>query len=390
MGFVLSDLDTHAKAGIEAINENRLNEAIEHLQKALAIDDGRPDLNNALGMTYLRRGDAANGLPYLRNAVTLAEPFNAPEHQEMRVHFHLGLATAEQALDLTKESIATLRDTVSRWPKAFEARLQLAQLLAQTGELNEGVSRFTELAQDATVDPEFREMSKVLSKTVTTFIEANLDGEVFLRAHQESYKQYFDEVSGQQVAQGWYAEAARMKRGPDGTPQPIIAQGARPYAMERVDLVNPNDGNAASVYSEKEPMIVTVNGFEPLAQVPIVFQWPGHKFEVQVCSRCPWHWLDIFIQFAADTSESALIEQIDGAIGDWYLAGFNGDFGEAESGRFHYITDPEIVGSKAVNYRVDLGRARFDAIPDLLKRLEIVHTKCPIDRVLFGQGKLLA
>ena len=30
--------------------------------------------------------------------------------------------------------------------------------------------------------------------------------------------------------------------------------------MERVDLVNPNDGNAASVCSEKEHMIVTVNG----------------------------------------------------------------------------------------------------------------------------------
>ena len=45
-----------------------------------------------------------------------------------------------------------------------------------------------------------------------------------------------------------------------------------------------------------------------------------------------------FIQFASEASEDALIEQIDGTIGDWYLAGFNGDFGDAESGRFHYIT----------------------------------------------------
>ena len=385
----MSDLDTHAKAGIEAINDNRLTEAIGHLEQALALDNTRPDLNNALGMTFLRRGDAANGLPYLRRAVQLAEPFTAPEHQEMRIHFHLGLATAEQALDLTKESIATLRDTVERWPNAFEARLQLAQLLCQTGELKESVSRFENLAEDTAVDPEFREMSKVLSKAVTTFLDASLDGEVFLRAHQESYTQYFDEVSSQQVAQGWFAEAARMKRGPDGTPQPIIAQGARPYAMERVDLVNPNDGNAASVYSEKEPMIVTVNGFEPLAQVPVVFPWSGQRFDVQVCSRCPWHWLDVFIQFATEASEEILIEQIDGTIGDWYLAGFNGDFGDAERGRFHYITDPELVGSRAVNYRVDLGRARFDAIPNLLKRLDVIHSRHPIDRVLFGQGKLL-
>ena len=91
----MSELDKHAKAGIEAINDNRLNDAIEHLQQALALDDSRPDLNNALGMTYLRRGDAANGIPFLKKAVTLAEPYTEPEHQEMRLHFHLGLATAQ-------------------------------------------------------------------------------------------------------------------------------------------------------------------------------------------------------------------------------------------------------------------------------------------------------
>lgn len=386
----MSELDKHAKAGIEAINDNRLNDAIEHLQQALALDDSRPDLNNALGMTYLRRGDAANGIPFLKRAVALSEPYNEPEHQEMRRHFHLGLATAQQALDLVKDSIETLRNTVTLWPQSLEVRLQLAQLLTQTGELDEGIRRFQELENDASIDPEYREMSKVVASTVTTFLDSNLDGEVFLRAHQESYKQYFDEVSAEQVAQGWYAEAARMKKGPDGQPQPIIAQGARPYAMERVDLVNPKDGNAASIYSEKEPMIVTVNGFEPLAQVPVVFTWPGRAFDVRVCSRCPWHWLDVFIQFAQDGSEQDLVQRIEPTIGDWYLAGFNGDFGSSDSGRFHYITDPEVIGQRTVNYRIDLGRSQFDAIPNLLKRLEILHASTPIDCVLFGQGKVLS
>jgi hypothetical protein len=70
------------------------------------------------------------------------------------------------------------------------------------------------------------------------------------------------------------------------------------------------------------------------------------------------------------------------------LAGFNGDFGEKESGRFHYITDPELITDHAVNYRVDLGRARFEAIESLLTRLEALHITSPIDCVLFGQGKL--
>ena len=158
--------------------------------------------------------------------------------------------------------------------------------------------------------------------------------------------------------------------------------------MERVDLVNPEDGTAANVYSETEPMIVTVNGFEPLAQVPVVFGWPGHAFDVRVCSRCPWHWLDILVQFVQPGRADELVNRIDPTIGDWYLAGFNGDFGEKDSGRFHYVTDPEVLGDQTVNYRVDLGRARFDAVENLLKRLDVLHTQKPIERVLFGQGKL--
>ena len=384
----MSELDKHARAGIEAINENRLNEAIAHLQEALKLDDSRPDLNNALGMTFLRRGDAANGLPYLKRAVELAEPYTQPEHQEMRQHFHLGLATAQQALDLISDSMSTLNDAVSRWPNSFESRLQLAQLQMQIGELDEGVASFRALYADQAVDPEYREMSKVLANAVAAFTESNLSGEIFLQAHQGSYKDYFDEVSAEQIRNGWYAEAARMKRGPGGEPQPIIAQGAKPYAMERVDLVNPQDGTAANVYSETEPMIVTVNGFEPLAQVPVVFPWPGQAFDVRVCSRCPWHWLDIFVQFTQPGTAEQLINRIDPTIGDWYLAGFNGDFGEKDSGRFHYVTDPEVIGDRAVNYRVDLGRARFEAVENLLKRLDVLHTQTPIERVLFGQGKL--
>ena len=107
----MSELDKHARAGIEAINANRLNEAIAHLQAALSLDDSRPDLNNALGMTFLRRGDAANGLPYLKRAVELAEPYNQPEHQEMRQHFIGGHGTT----GLTRQRlISTLKDAVRR------------------------------------------------------------------------------------------------------------------------------------------------------------------------------------------------------------------------------------------------------------------------------------
>ena len=73
-------------------------------------------------------------------------------------------------------------------------------------------------------------------------------------------------------------------------------------------------------------------------------------------------------------------------IGGWYLNGYNGEFGEKGEGRFHFITDPEAIGGSGVGYTVDLGRARFDAIPALLNALTVLHGRHRIKRVLFGQG----
>jgi len=384
----MSDLDTHAKAGIEAINDNRLNDAIEHLTKALSIDESRPDLNNALGMTYLRRGDAANGLPYLEAAVQLAEPFDAPEHQEMKQHFHMGLASTYQVLDRVADALRVLTHAGKTWPNHLESKLQLGQLLLQSCQLDQGVATYRAVADNTDFDEEIRTPAKAVVGAIEAFLESDLETDMFLRAHQQSYKDYFDEVSKEQVSQGWFAEATRMKRGPNNEPLPIIAEGARPYAMERVDLVNPEDGTAAGIYSEQEPMIVALNGLEPLAQVSIAFPWKSRDYPIWISSRCPWHWLTVLVQFEASDTENALINRLDPTIGEWYLAGFNGDFGERDSGRFHYITDPEVLGNNAVSYTIDLGRSRYDAITALLNRLSVLHDTHPIARLVFGQAKL--
>ena len=51
-------LDELAQAGLTAINDGRYNDAIESFQQALALAPDRPDMNNALGMAYLHRGEA--------------------------------------------------------------------------------------------------------------------------------------------------------------------------------------------------------------------------------------------------------------------------------------------------------------------------------------------
>ena len=63
----MSELDTLAKAGIQAINDKEYDKAIESFLQALELEPDRPDINNALGMAYLHRGDAGNAIPHNRS-----------------------------------------------------------------------------------------------------------------------------------------------------------------------------------------------------------------------------------------------------------------------------------------------------------------------------------
>ncbi|MEZ4321189.1 MAG: tetratricopeptide repeat protein [Myxococcota bacterium] len=380
-------LDELARQGIEAIQEKRFDDAIAAFTAALEIDSTRPDMNSALGMAYLHRGDVGNAIPHLERAVAAAEPFVAPEVQSMKRDFHVQLATAYQLMDRVDDAVRTLTGIIRRWPSVPEPYLQLGNLYLSTGRLDDGKQAYRDVAGVMSGDD--RKAAEVLVAAIEAFEEAELSGAVFLEAHAQSYKDYFDQVAQAQAEHGWYAEAARMARGADGEPVPILADGARPYALTRVDLVNPVDGTVSGVYSEQEPMIVALQGLEPLAEAAIVFPWKDWPFQVGVCTRCPWHWLQIILEFDSPAaSEEALIARVDELIGGWYLAGFNGEFGDPEAGRFHYVSDPEILSDRAVAYTVDLGRARYEAIPTLLSRLSVLHDTQPIDRVLFGYARL--
>ena len=342
-------------------------------------------MRNALGMAYLHRGDVGNAIPHLERSVALAESFDAPEVQPMKRDFHMQLATSYQLMDQVDDAVRTLQGITKRWPEVSEPWLQLGNLLFSIGDLDAGLDAYR--AALPLLDEDYQKAAEVMIGAIEAFIESEHPGSVFLEAHAESYCDYFNNVAEAQAEHGWYAEAARMARGPDGEPVPIVADGARPYALTRVDLVNPVDGSVSGVYSEQEPMIVAVEGLEPLAEAPIVFPWNDYPFSVGVSTRCPWHWLSITVVFEERGSPEELIERIDELIGGWYLSGYNGEFGDSDKGRFHYIGDPEVLGDRAVSYTVDLGRARYEAILTLLKRLTVLHDSVPIDKVLIGYAR---
>ncbi len=58
------------------------------------------------------------------------------------------------------------------------------------------------------------------------------------------------------------------------------------------------------------------------------------------------------------------------------------------SGPLPWVTDTEPIGPRSVSFVVDLGRARWEAIADLLARLTQLHTTTPLERVLLGEGRL--
>ncbi len=383
----MSTLDDHARSGIAAINEKRFEDAVRDFEQALALGPDRPDMNNALGMAYMHRGEVGSALPYLEKAVELARGYPDEEHRDMKVHFLTGLATAYQLGDRIADAQRTLVETTTSYPEQIDAHLQLGQLLLTTCQLEAGLAVYQGLIENPAMDDDGRKAAAALYGAARALLESAEDHpDLFLRAHRDSYVSYFDDVVSNQ--EGWYAEAARMAASPDGEPKPFIPEGARPYAMIRVDLVNPETGEVAGIYSDTEPMIVQVQGLEPLSQIPVMFPLSGRPFAVWVCSQAPWHWLALTIQLQAPLPADARVEVVDAVIADWYLAGYNGDFGEADQGRFHYVTDPEPIGDRAVAYVVDLGRTRYDAIESLLERLERLHADTPIQRVLFGNGYL--
>jgi len=385
----MPDVHEYAQAGIKAVNEHQFSKAIEAFEKALEIEPERPDMNNALGMAHLHRGDAVNAIPFLSKAIELARGFEGDEYDDMKVHFIVGLATAQHLLEQTQQTIATLKTAAELWPENIVPLLHLGQLYFEACLLEEGLSVYRKLSTLESLDEEARQAAEAVVGSVEAFLNSEHTAGLFLQAHQESYIEYFNEVAAPQEQAGWFAEATRMSQDADGELKPMLAEGARPYALTRADLVNPKDNTVANVYEPSDPLIVHLNGLEPLAQLPIMFPWKEFPFEVWVSSQSPWHWLKLAIQFEDDLpDESELVKVIDDLIGAWYLKGFNGEFGTQEAGRFHYVSDPETIGTRTVNYTFDLGRAEYSSIDALLRALTIFHDQRAIKRVLFGRGLL--
>ena len=176
-----------------------------------------------------------------------------------------------------------------------------------------------------------------------------------------------------------------MKRAPNGQVVPSIPEGARPYAAVRVDLVDPQSGQVGQIGDQ--PMVVALADYPALARSVIQIPWRDLGFDLRVSSQAPWDQMPIQVRFR--TGGAAAVNAFDQLMGDWYMGGFNGTYGRQDSGRFHYISDPEVrPDRKAVTYNVDLGRADLACLDDLIRRVTAFHVQFPIERMILGRGYL--
>lgn len=382
--------DALAEQALKILNEGDPRDARKLLFEAVKAAPDRPDLLHALGVVQLQLGEAELGLRLIQQAIERAEallsqPDRRQQAETMLEGFFLSLAAACEDMAMVPEATAAYKRVMQMNPGQPRAQSGYAQLLFSSGDLDGG-QRELQAYIDADRDEEpFIEGAEALLESVRTFLRRDIHPREFLKAHQAEYTAFFTHHADEQAKLGWIAEAARMKRNDAGHVVPSIPDGARPYAAVRVDLVDPQTGQMGQVGDQ--PMVVALPDYQALARATIQFQWREQAFDVRVSSQSPWDQLPI--QFLLRSGGKAALDALDSLIGDWYMAGFEGAFGKQDSGRFHYISDPEYRSDlRAVVYHVDMGRANLTSIDDLLRRLSVFHAQNPIERLVFGRGYL--
>ena len=368
------------RAALEAVRGDDLEAASAALTAALTEHPDRLDLVHTLSVIALQSGQTERALTLIDGALAITQERKSTEDQALTPLLHLAQGAAHEEMNKPTEALNAYDKILASHPDHPLATQGKGHLQLAWGDLEAGMETLQHVVDCGQDDPRFIAATEKLIAGVRKFLADDLHPRNFVDAHQGSYLEFFNHHAEKTAADGWIAEAARMRQDESGQMVPVIAEGARPYAGTRVDLVDPSTGQAGLVGDQ--PMIVAIAGHEIISQAPIVFEWPGEDFPVWGSSQIPWNLLNITIVFDGKDAFDAA----DATIGDWYTAGYDGAFGSHDRGRFHSITDPTPLSAHAVRYDLDCGRAEPTAIDDLLKRLSVLNASHPIKGVLIGRG----
>lgn len=137
----------HCNLGGTLIKEGRVEEAIDHCQKALAIHPDYPDVHLNLGHAYAKRSNWTEAITSYRAAIRTA-PNSAKAHSSLAV----SLATQGE----TDEAIAQFREAIRIDPDYVDAHYNLATVLLRLGRRDEAVIHLRELLRLKPNDPQVK------------------------------------------------------------------------------------------------------------------------------------------------------------------------------------------------------------------------------------------
>ncbi len=369
---------------LEAVQGDDPDKAREALMLALTDHPERLDLVHTLSVIELQNGSPELALDIAEKAAAVAAERKAPDDLVLLSQLLLTQGAAHEELRNPLRALDSYDQVLAVEPEHPLAMQGKGHLLLAWGKLDEGLQVLQSTVDAGKDDQRFLDATQKLIEGVKRFQSDDLHPRNFVDAHRGSYVEFFNHHADEMAGKGWIAEAARMRKDEQGNLVPVVAEGAKPYAGTRVDLVDPQTGQAGLV--GEQPMVVAIQDHEIIAQTAIVFSWPHDDFPVWGSSQMPWNLLSICVRLDTDDPESA----VDPTIGDWFSAGFDGEFGTTDRGRFHSISDPERLDNQTIRYQLDCGRAEAHAIDDLLKRLGVLHNTHTITGVLIGRGFLPA
>ena len=383
---IVSDLEALRQKALAHLDKGELEEATEAFGIIASEDPGSADGWINLASAERELGRLPKAVEHFRKGLVLLR--TAPGTDRSLVSQTFGaLGATLQTMELTGEALAAFREAARADPRAPQPLAAQASLLARAGQLEEADKAATAYCLAAvSVLSEKENIGAVRRFQKAMKAASTVDGGKLLAATREAYVNSFDETAAK-LPTGVRLEEEPFARGEGGKLVPALGNPARPFSRVRFDAIHPQTGQRWMIqerptYGYPRDCLAASEGFFtvplPEALAP---------FRAYVATRTAWDYFFVRIRFVNGLREST-VERAEKLMGEWYLMGFTGEFGEATRGFFHFIAEPFAIGDEGLRYEIDLGRSGVEAFPALIEALCALHLEEPIEVVTFGDAAL--
>ena len=148
-----ADAGTLATIGLLRLNAGELPEAIEALQKALALDPASRTVAQALGQALVRAGREKEGRTLMEQAARLQEGFTGQQRRIRTAGALRSQAEQQMADGMTAEAIATWQQIIPLEPRYSDNHLRIAEALVAQKRFDEAASHLqTAISLDGGID----------------------------------------------------------------------------------------------------------------------------------------------------------------------------------------------------------------------------------------------